>query len=44
MKHLKKIEILSLILLFVAAIAFTSCTSNKKCNGKRGIKTPMGVM
>ncbi len=41
---MKKIKILSLLLLFVAAIAFTSCASNKKCNGNRGIKTPMGNM
>ena len=41
---MKKIKIISLLLLFVGAIAFSSCASNKKCNGSRGIKTPMGNM
>lgn len=41
---MKKIKIVSLIVLFVMAFVITSCTSNKKCNGKRGIKTPMGNM
>ena len=30
-------------LLLVIALAF-SCSSPRKCSGKRGIKTPMGTM
>ncbi len=41
---MKKIKILSLILLFLATLTVTSCASNKKCNGKKGVKTPMGLM
>jgi len=41
---MKKYKIASLILLFVAALVITSCAGNRKCNGNRGIKTPMGNM
>jgi hypothetical protein len=41
---MKKLKTVSLLLLFIAAIAITSCSSNRKCNGSRGIKTPMGRM
>ncbi len=44
MENSKKHIIISLIALFVIAISFSSCSSNRKCNGKRGIKTPMGRM
>lgn len=42
---MKKTTIIGLILLFIAAISITSCAGGaKKCGGKRGIRTPMGVM
>lgn len=44
MKKIKSIHILGLIALFIVAISVSSCTSNRKCNGKRGIKTNMGLM
>ena len=44
MKTSKKITSIGLLLLFVIAIAATSCTSNRKCNGSRGTRTPMGNM
>ncbi len=41
---MKKIQIISLVVLFIAALTITSCTSNKKCGGRKGIRTNMGLM
>ncbi len=42
---MKKTTIFGLALLFITMIALSSCGGGpKKCNGKRGIRTPMGVM
>ncbi len=41
---MKKITLYGLIVLFIAALTFTSCAGTKKCNGNRGIKTNMGLM
>lgn len=41
---MKKIQILALITLFITALALTSCGGPKKCGGRKGIKTNMGLM
>jgi hypothetical protein len=40
---MKKIA-LALSSLLVLGILMSSCTSNKKCGGRKAIKTPMGKM
>lgn len=40
--NMKKIVKISFMLLILASLV--ACASQKKCNGKRGTKTPMGVM
>ncbi len=44
MKTSKKITSIALVLLLFFAITATSCTGIKKCNGSRGVRTPMGNM
>lgn len=39
---MKKIIKISFVLLILASLS--ACASQKKCNGKRGTKTPMGLM
>ncbi len=38
------IKITGIILVLTALLAMSACASNKKCNGKKGVKTPMGLM
>lgn len=32
------------LLLCLAALLLTACAGPRKCNGQRGVRTPMGVM
>jgi hypothetical protein len=41
---MKKLHVISLILLFAAALVLSSCGGPKKCGGRKGIKTNMGLM
>ncbi len=41
---MKKTTIIGLIILFLSALALTSCGGPKKCGGRKGIRTPMGLM
>jgi len=41
---MKKITVIGLIILFLGALALTSCGGPKKCGGRKGIRTPMGLM
>ena len=41
---MKKITVIGLIILFLSALALTSCGGPKKCGGRKGIRTPMGLM
>lgn len=41
---MKKATIIGLIILFLSALALTSCGGPKKCGGRKGIRTPMGLM
>jgi len=38
----KKFLKVSFLLLVIASLC--ACASQRKCNGKRGVKTPMGLM
>jgi len=40
----KKNIALALCLLFFLSFFVTACGGNKKCNGKRGVRTQMGPM
>ncbi len=42
---MKKATIIGLVLIFAGMLALSSCAGGpRKCNGKRGTRTPMGVM
>lgn len=41
---MKKTTIIGLIILFLGALALTSCGGPKKCGGRKGVRTPMGLM
>ena len=41
---MKKTYLIGLIFLFLAALTLSSCGGPKKCGGRKGIKTPMGLM
>tara|TARA_Y100000589_G_scaffold291166_1_gene294452 strand:+ start:60807 stop:60938 length:132 start_codon:yes stop_codon:yes gene_type:complete len=38
------LKIVGIAAVLTALLFTTSCASNKKCNGKKGVKTPMGLM
>jgi hypothetical protein len=38
------LKLIGIIAVASALLLSTSCASNKKCNGKKGVKTPMGLM
>lgn len=45
MKYNKNLSILTFVLvLFLLAAQATGCATNRKCNGKKGVRTPMGLM
>jgi hypothetical protein len=41
---MKKLYVAGLLLLFVTALTLSSCGGPKKCGGRKGIKTNMGLM
>lgn len=41
---MKKTAVIGLIILFLGALALTSCGGPKKCGGRKGIRTNMGLM
>ena len=41
---MKKIQLISLVALLITALALTSCGGPKKCGGRKGIRTNMGLM
>ncbi len=42
-RNFKTVVASCMLLLFLAG-TMTSCQSTRKCNGEKGIRTPMGLM